>query len=81
LAAGCNTDSKDQQASGKPVVGVLVYRQDDTYISLVTKALVATLSDKADVTVLYAESDQIAQNEQIDALLQKKNRRPGAQYR
>lgn len=71
MLAGCGGEPAEKPKS-KPLVGVLVYRQDDTYISLVTKAIVATLSDKVEVAVLFAESDQMRQNEQIDALLQRK---------
>ena len=73
LLGGCGSGPEEKPAKeGKPVVGVLVYRQDDTYIGLVTKAIVAAFSDKVEVTVLFAENDQLLQNGQIDTLLRKK---------
>lgn len=70
---GCDTKSlPEKDAGAKPVIGVLLYKQDDTYISLVSKAIQEALEEQAEVEVLYAGGDQLTQNEQIDALLKKK---------
>lgn len=72
LVSGCDEQQTPPKAAKeKPVIGVLVYKQDDTYISLVTKAIQETLAGRADVDILYAGSDQLVQNEQIDAMLTK----------
>lgn len=68
---GCENAPPPQKTAGKPLVGILVYRKDDVYIGLVTRAMLDTFSGKADVELLYAESDQLLQNEQIDTLLKK----------
>lgn len=72
LLSGCESSAPEKTAGkGKPVIGVLVYRQDDTYIGLVAKAVEKALADRAEVDLLFAQDDQMVQNEQIDALLAK----------
>ena len=68
---GCETEPQKKAAGAKPVVGILVYRQDDPYIGLVTKAIQKALEGKAEVEVLYAEDDQLVQDDQIDSLIRK----------
>jgi methyl-galactoside transport system substrate-binding protein len=75
LVAGC--EDKPARSPGpsspeKPLVGVLIYKKDDVYIATVTRSLAAGLDGKAEVSVQYAEEDQLAQNEQLESLLQKK---------
>ena len=72
VLTGCDPKPEEKPAATKPVVGILVYRQDDTYISLVTQAIKDGLEGKAVAEVLYAEGDQMAQNEQLEALIAKK---------
>ena len=67
---GCGGEKESPRE--KPLIGVLVYRQDDAYIQLVTRAITETLSGRAEVEVAYAEGDQMVQNEQIGVLLGKK---------
>ena len=71
LLPGCEPEDQKKAADGEPVGGILVYRQDDTYIGLVTTAVQEALSSWAEVEVLYAKDDQMLQNEQIDGLLKK----------
>ncbi|SBW01264.1 D-galactose-binding periplasmic protein [uncultured delta proteobacterium] len=68
---GCETQQPEKSARTKPLIGILVYRQDDTYIGLVTKAIREALANDAEVEILYAEDDQLVQNEQIVALIKK----------
>lgn len=68
---GCEAKSPGKSARTKPLIGILVYRQDDTYIGLVTRAIREALANAAEVEVLYAENDQMLQNEQIDALIRR----------
>jgi len=70
--SACEAEQQEKPSSGKPVIGILVFREDDAYISLVAQAIQKEMQDKADVEVLYAAEDQLLQNEQIDALLKKK---------
>ena len=70
--SACEAEQQEKASAGKPVIGVLVFREDDIYIGLVTQAIQKNLQDKAEVEVLYAEQDQLVQNEQIDALIKKK---------
>ncbi|MCL1889793.1 MAG: galactose ABC transporter substrate-binding protein [Desulfovibrionaceae bacterium] len=55
-----------------PSVGILLYRDDDTYISMVSREMQAALAGKAVVEVLAAKQDQLTQIEQIEDLLDKK---------
>ncbi|MDR2503822.1 MAG: galactose ABC transporter substrate-binding protein [Deltaproteobacteria bacterium] len=75
LTLGCGDDNKDRPAKteqAKPCVGVLLYREDDVYISMVNSALRAALGDQVRVEVLAAKSDHLTQMEQLDELLNKK---------
>ena len=74
LTPGCGND-KEQPAKTektKPSVGVLLYREDDVYISMVSGALRTGLNDQVRVEILAAKSDHITQTEQLDELLNKK---------
>ncbi len=73
FTAGCD-DTKPQAAKvdSKTTIGVLLYKKDDVYITLVANALQAALEGKADVITLYAGNDQITQNEQFESLIEKK---------
>lgn len=68
---GCDVSPPQQPAAGKPRIGVLAYKRDDTYVSLVTGAIRETLADAAEMEVVYAENDQLLQDEQIAAMLKK----------
>ena len=72
LACGCETKPEESAGTGKPVVGVLVYWQDDIYINLVTESIKQAFDGKAEVEILDAKNDQLLQNEQIDRLIAKR---------
>jgi len=71
---GCDNTPAPQEkpADAKPVISILVYREDDTYLRIVTKAIQEALNGKADVTVLHAKSDQLLQNEQLEGVINQK---------
>ena len=71
LLLGCEPEPPKKAAGEKPVIGVLVYKQNDMYLDLVSRAMQEALSRWANVEVLYAQEDQMLQNEQIDTLLKK----------
>lgn len=81
LVAACDDGKTDDQAavkgaageaSEKPLVGVLLYREDDAYIALVRSQLESALAGRAELVVLCAGFDQLTQNEQIEDLLRRK---------
>ena len=55
-----------------PTVGILVHRQDDTFVSLVTESLKRAFKGRANVELFHAKSDQAIQHEQLDQLIAKK---------
>ncbi|MDR2892491.1 MAG: galactose ABC transporter substrate-binding protein [Deltaproteobacteria bacterium] len=61
----------DSSAQALPVVGVLLYDESDTYISLVCESLVKSFAGKAELIIRYADGDQLTQNEQLEDLLKK----------
>lgn len=69
--AGCDGPPPEKAASkrSKPLIGVLLYRHDDIYISLVYSAMQKALEGKAELVMYAAAEDQLTQNEQIDRLL------------
>lgn len=70
--SGCD-ESSDKQASvktrSKPVIGILLYRGDDLYISLVNESLREALGERAEIIIFQANQDQLIQNEQLDTLI------------
>ncbi|MDR2487999.1 MAG: galactose ABC transporter substrate-binding protein [Desulfovibrio sp.] len=73
FGSACNSDAPPTPADKKekPAVGVLLYRDDDMYISLVGKALTQALTDRAEVFLRTSGNDQLTQDDQIDELLGK----------
>lgn len=77
LAACGSSDSGDSgtdggdDAAALPVVGVLIYKYDDTYISTVRNALQTALEGKAEVVMQDGKGDQATQNDQLDVLIER----------
>lgn len=67
-AAGCDEPERRDEARSRPRIGVLIYRQDDIYISMVRQALQKSLEGRAELSFFFAEDDQLTQNEQLDKL-------------
>ncbi|MDP2790584.1 MAG: galactose ABC transporter substrate-binding protein [Rectinemataceae bacterium] len=59
-------------ASGKPKIGVAIYKFDDTFMSYVRNAITENATDKAEVEVVDSQNAQPTQNDQVDAFLSKK---------
>lgn len=72
LLSGCDDKAEKpaEPVSHKPHIPVLIYRQVDTYISLVKHAIVGAMPDKYEVTVFDGRSDQLVQDEQLEQALQ-----------
>lgn len=72
VLAGCNEEPPEKAAApaGPPVVGVLLYKKDDTYIALVADALTRAFADRAVVRMYSADNDQLTQNDQLESLLE-----------
>ncbi len=58
-------------AAGKPKIGVLIYKYDDTYISTVRNAIDKYGADVLDITMQDGKGDQATQNDQVDVFLAK----------
>lgn len=56
---------------GQPVIGVAIYKYDDTYISTVRQAIEKEAMGKAELLINDGKGDQGTQNDQIDLLIQK----------
>jgi len=67
LLASCGGAS-----SGKPKIGVAIYKFDDTFMSYVRNAITEKATDKAEVEVVDSQNAQPTQNDQVDAFLSKK---------
>lgn len=71
--SGCGQDAPPARKEGeKPLIGILMYRKEDVFISSVRDRIRAGLASAATVRVEYAQHDQYLQNEQFDALIAKK---------
>jgi methyl-galactoside transport system substrate-binding protein len=76
--SACGDEKNESPSAGKPgekpLIGVLLYRDDDVYISLVRVSIVNSLQDRAEVILMAANNDQLTQNDQLDAMLKRKVR-------
>ncbi|MDR1126389.1 MAG: galactose ABC transporter substrate-binding protein [Deltaproteobacteria bacterium] len=79
LPAACDDNARQEEtvagqgeARGKPLLGILLYREDDAYITLVRNQLETALAGQAELVVLCSNFDQLTQNEQIEDLLRRK---------
>ncbi|MDL2267317.1 galactose ABC transporter substrate-binding protein [Desulfovibrio sp. OttesenSCG-928-G15] len=72
LLWGCDDKAEKPPAPElqKPQIPVLLYRQVDTYISMVKQAVTANMPEMYEVTVFDARSDQLVQDEQLEQALQ-----------
>lgn len=70
LTGGCD-DAKTTtpEPKAKPTVGILLYREDDFYISMVRLAMLEALDGKAEALVFYAQGNQLTQNDLLDKLI------------
>lgn len=59
-------------ASGKPKIGVAIYKFDDTFMSYVRNAISDNAKDKAELEIVDSQNAQPTQNDQVDAFLSKK---------
>lgn len=57
-----------------PLIGLFLYKSDDTYISMVADALKTGLAGSGNLTVFDAKNDQLTQNDQFERMLEKKPR-------
>ena len=57
--------------SDKPIIGVCLYKYDDTYISTVRQELENIVGNNAELYLNDGKGDQGTQNDQIDLLIQK----------
>jgi len=59
-------------ASGKPKLGVTIYKFDDTFMSGVRRAIEANAGDKAELSIVDSQNQQPTQNDQVDTFLTQK---------
>jgi len=57
--------------AGQPVIGVAIYKYDDTYISTVRQAIEKAATGKAELLINDGKGDQGTQTDQIDLLIEK----------
>lgn len=56
-------------SSGKPKIGVAIYKFDDTFMSAVRRAIETNATDKAELSTVDSQNAQPTQNDQIDTFL------------
>ena len=73
VLAGCEQKTEPAPAANaEPFIGVLLYADDDVYISLVRQSIEGALEGKANYEVLAAGRDQFVQDGQVDDLIARK---------
>ncbi|WP_295162827.1 galactose ABC transporter substrate-binding protein [uncultured Brachyspira sp.] len=68
LLIGCG---KSSQSGNNIEVGITIYRYDDNFISFMRRNIEAMLSGKAKFIMNDSENDQVKQNDQVDAAIQR----------
>ncbi len=74
---GCDTAPEKQPGANRalvkgelPVIGVLLFNEQDPYINILSKALHTSLAGKATLVVKGAQSNQRLQNKQVEMLIE-----------
>jgi methyl-galactoside transport system substrate-binding protein len=71
--AGCDGSAPERAERAPdgagPVIGILLYKGDDTYITLVAAALREELTERGTLRIESAENNPLTQDEQLDAML------------
>jgi methyl-galactoside transport system substrate-binding protein len=65
-AVGCGATD-----SGKPSIGVTIYKFDDNFMSFVRRAIETEAKDKADLILNDSQNAQATQNDQVDIMISK----------
>lgn len=67
---GCDSrDKKENAPKSRPSIGVLLYRADDIYISMVGSALREAFAGRADAVIFDSRGDQVTQSERISKFI------------
>src|SRR5688572_11536465 len=56
-------------AAGKPKIGVMIYKFDDTFMSYVRRTIEEGAKGKAELNVVDSQNQQPTQNDQVDQFL------------
>ena len=65
---GCSAGSKD---NGEIEIGITIYRYDDNFISFMRRNIETLLNGRAKFIMNDSENDQVKQNDQVDAAIQR----------
>jgi methyl-galactoside transport system substrate-binding protein len=73
LAAGCsNSQAPSGASSAKSVVGVAIYKFDDTFMTGVRNSISKFAEGKASVEIVDSQNSQSTQNDKVDLFITKK---------
>jgi len=74
LVAGCSNSKApaDSKAGTKPVIGVAIYKFDDTFMTGVRNAISKAAEGKATVEIVDSQNSQSTQNDKVDLFITKK---------
>ncbi|MBF4695896.1 galactose ABC transporter substrate-binding protein [Fusibacter ferrireducens] len=61
--------AKSASGEEKPVIGVILYKYDDTFMSFVRKAIEASNHNSATIEMKDSQSSQTMQNDQVDTMI------------
>lgn len=70
--AGCGGTTGSSSASGKPTIGVAIYKFDDTFMTGVRNNISQAAGDKATVDIVDSQNSQPTQNDKVDLFINKK---------
>jgi len=74
LLAGCssNAPAADTAKGGKDLIGVAIYKFDDTFMSGVRSAISKAAEGKAQLEIVDSQNSQPTQNDKVDLFINKK---------
>ncbi|WCK54470.1 galactose/glucose ABC transporter substrate-binding protein MglB [Aneurinibacillus sp. Ricciae_BoGa-3] len=64
--------SGSNSSTGKPTIGVAIYKFDDTFMTGVRNAISDAAKDKAEVDIVDSQNSQPTQNDKVDLFITKK---------
>jgi methyl-galactoside transport system substrate-binding protein len=66
--------STDQGAAAKPMIGVAIYKYDDTFMTGVRNSISKTADGKAQLDMVDSQNSQPTQNDKVDMFITKKEK-------
>ena len=68
-ACGAKTETPADSKAEKPVIGVVIYKYDDNFMSFVKSAIERSNNDVATIEMKDSQNSRVTQNDQVDTMI------------